>query len=145
MLEMADSEALRLGRLRFTLQSLMAMIGLLALLIGGITLGMRTDAVRELCWLGSQAFEVGAYFFPWFTWAAGAGILVALVAAVSNKGTWHRRSLWLLTPLLVPVAILAYGVVFAYDHAPHDVIERRVGALDMLPWLHLPMAVVLIC
>jgi hypothetical protein len=138
-------DMLRLDRFRFTLRSLMATIGIIAVLIGGITLAMRTDSMQQLCWLGSQAFDICTYFLPRLTWAAGGGLLVALIAAASNKNIWHLRSLWLLTPLLVPIAILAYGIAFAYDGASPDIVERRVRILGTLQWLHLPIAVILIC
>jgi hypothetical protein len=37
------------------------------------------------------------------------------------------------------------GLVFAHDGASHDVRERRVSVLGVLKWLHLPIAVTLIC
>jgi hypothetical protein len=118
----------------------MAVIAGMALLFAVIAEVARTST----SWWISQALEIALYFYPQLAWMAGAGVLVALIAATVDMRVWRIRSLWLLVPFAVPIAILAYGIIFAFDQAPASVIEQRRGIVEALPWLHVPIGIILL-
>jgi hypothetical protein len=118
----------------------MAMIAVIALGLGGLVLAERSGAL----WWASQALECSVFFFPWFSVAAGAVLLVALVVAARDRRMWRMRSLWLLLPLLVPVALLSFGIAFRYDGAPDATIEARKHIVEWSPWFVVPIGVVLL-
>jgi hypothetical protein len=118
----------------------MAMIAATALLLGGFVWADRSGVL----WWASQALECSVFFFPWFTAAAGAVLLVALVVAARDRRIWRTRSLWLLLPLLVPPALLAFGIAFRFDGSPDATIEARKHIVEWFPWLIVPMGVILL-
>jgi hypothetical protein len=126
---------------RFSTWQLMAAIAGVACLLGGLVWAQRSGG---LWWL-TQSFEIGVYFYPAFAVAAGVGLLMAVIAAVWDRSVWRLRSLWLLLPAAMPIIILAYGVAFRYDDiAGQAVIERRRQIVEWLPWLHLPIGLILL-
>jgi hypothetical protein len=127
--------------MRFTLRQLMVSIALVALLLGAFGWGMRQEAFRFFFWLGSQAFDAATYFFPGFTWIACGGLVLALIDAATHKRVWRWRSLWLLVPFALPVAILACSVMFRISNA---FVDQRVSALSVLFWSHVPVSIILL-
>ena len=135
--------------MRFNLRSIMAWIAILAVVFGGIAWAMKLTSFAEFYWFGSQAIRIGIYLFPWFCVVAAFGLLVALVALISDKRTWRIRSLWILLPFVVPILILWFGIVFrdpprdggmVRRHAP-VVFEHRTRIVESLVWLHAPIGI----
>lgn len=120
----------------FSLRQLLAGDTIAAVLCAGLAWAARAGG----WWWGSQAVALSVYFYPRFTWVAEAAAIVALVAAVFDRRIWRLRSLWLLSPLLVPVLLLVFGIVFR---------KAGVGAewpefvVMWFPWLLLPLGLAL--
>ncbi len=125
----------------FSIRQLMAAIAGVACLLGGLAWAERSGS---LWWL-IQSFELAVYLYPSFALAAGAGLLVALIAAVCDRSVWRIRSLWLLVPAAIPIVILFFGIAFRYDdRAAQAVVEQRRQIVEWLPWLHLPIGLILL-
>jgi hypothetical protein len=126
---------------RFSIRRLMALIAGVACLLGGLAWAERSGG---LWWL-IQSLELGIYAYPSFAVAASAGLLFAAVAAVWDRSIWRLRSLWLLLPAAMPIAILAYGIAFQYDESTaQSVVEQRRQIVEWLPWLPLPIGLILL-
>ncbi len=127
--------------LRFSIRQLMAAIAAAACLFAGLAWAERS---LVLWWL-IQSVELGVYVYPYLAIAAVAGLLVALIAYVRGQSAWRIRSLWLLLPAAVPVAILWFGIAFRYDDsAAQAVVEQRRQIVEWVPWLHLPIGLILL-
>ena len=125
----------------FSLRQLMAVVSGLALLFGGLAWGERNGAF----WWVSQSLDCSLYFYPRFAWAAGAASLVALMAVASDRRVWRLRSLWMLLPIAVPMALLAFGIAFRqYTGAPMPTTDLRRHVVEAFPWLHLPIGIILL-
>jgi hypothetical protein len=126
---------------RLSIRRLMAAIAGVACLLGGLAWAERNGT---LWWL-IQSLELGVYCYPTFALAAGVGLLVAVIAALWDRSIWRLRSLWLLLPAAMPIAILAFGIAFRYDEsAAQAVVEQRRQVVEWLPWLHLPIGLILL-
>jgi hypothetical protein len=95
-------------------------------------------------WLAGQALIAGPVLLPVPTLLAATGLVVALAGARGNPELRRPRSLWLLLPFAVPVAILAYGVVFAYDGPVWSAPPWRRAVVAGLIGAHLPLAALLL-
>ncbi len=121
----------------FHIRQLMASVAVAAVLCASLAWAART----AFGWWAWQAVELSLYLSPRFAWAAGAVSLVALAAAAFNCRRWRLRSLWMLSPVAVPMLILAFGSAF-----------RNVGVtaewpglvIAWFPWLLLPLGSVLL-
>ncbi|MGC8641682.1 MAG: hypothetical protein ACP5XB_17585 [Isosphaeraceae bacterium] len=94
-------------------------------------------------WWTSQTIECSLYFFPRFAWVAGAATLIALIASAVDRRVWRLRSLWMLSPIAVPVLLLAFGIAFrhtTFDPAP----EWPRHVVEWFLWLLLPLALTLL-
>jgi hypothetical protein len=77
-LAMSDPAA---RHLRLSLRQVMAVIAGMALLFAVIAEVARTT----ISWWISQALELALYGYPQLAWMAGAGVLVALIAAAVDR------------------------------------------------------------
>ena len=72
--------------------------------------------LRYFTWLAGQAAAGLRWGWP-VTLALAVLFVVAIVRARGRLSTiWQPRTLWQLTPLLVPVALLALGTWFVCEH-----------------------------
>ena len=124
-------------RTTFSLRQLMAGVAFAAVLLAGLAWAWRTG----VWWWASRAVALGLYFFPRFAWAAGAASLVALVAMAADRRIWRLRSLWMLSPVAVPILLLAFGIVFR-DAGVAAEWPRFV--VEWFPWLQLPLGLALL-
>jgi hypothetical protein len=126
---------------RFSIRRLMAAIAGVACLLGGLVWAERSGG---LWWL-IQSLELGVYSYPAFALAASGGLLVASIAAVWDRSVWRLRSLWLLLPVAMPFVILGFGIAFRYDeNTAQAVVDQRRQIVEWLPWLHLPIGLILL-
>ncbi len=95
-------------------------------------------------WLAGEALVVGPVLFPGLTLLAIAGVVLAVGGARGNKDVVRTRSLWLLLPFAIPLAILVFGVVFVYDGPVWSAPAWRGAMISVLISLHLPVAAVLL-
>ncbi len=121
----------------FTLQQLMAGVAYAAILLAGLVLAERTG----VWWWASQALELGLYFFPSFACAAGLASLVVLLATASDRRAWRLHSLWMLSPIAVPILLLAFGIVFRNAGVTAEWPRYLVV---WFPWLLLPIGLILL-
>ncbi len=133
---MADST---LPRPTFSLRQLIAGVAAAAVVFATLAWAMR----RGAWWWGSQAVECSIYFFPRFAWAAGAASIVALLASVADRRVWRLRSLWMLSPVAVPVLLLAFGVVFQHTSTTTAAPDWPKHVVGWFPWLLLPLGLAL--
>lgn len=127
-------------RWAFSLRQLMAAVAGVAFLVGGFAWLARN-------WWASKAFQCGLYFYPRFAWVAGATTLFAIFIAVADRRVWRVRSFWLLLPIAVPVALLAFGIAFRHDSADGagaSTIDQHRLIVDWFPWLHVPIGIILL-
>jgi len=75
---------------------------------------------------------------------AGAASLVALLASAADRRVWRLRSLWMLSPIAVPVLLLAFGVVFQHTSTDGPAPEWPKHVVEWFPWLLLPLGLALL-
>ena len=92
-------------------------------------------------WWAEQAVELSLYFFPNFAWAAGAASLVALIATIVDYRVWRLRSLWMLSPLAIPILLLLFGILFRNAGVA---AAWPVYVVGWSPWLLLPLGLTLL-
>jgi hypothetical protein len=131
------------SRRTFHLRQLMVAVAGVALLLGFLVWAARNG----ISWWASQAMEGSFYFYPRLAWAAGTATLIALIVMIADRRSWRSRTLWLLLPLALPVALLAFGI--AFQHVPGDgvaasTVEQRRIIVEWFPWLHVPVGIVLL-
>jgi hypothetical protein len=124
-------------RPRFSLRQLMAGIAGAAILFACLAWAARTG----VWWWAPQAVASSLYLFPRFAWAAGAASFVALVATGCDRRVWRLRSLWMLSPVAVPILLLAFGIVF---HDAGVTAEWPRFVVGWFPWLLLPLGLALL-
>lgn len=124
----------------FSLRQLLAGVAGAAVVCGAFAWAARTGA----WWWASQAAECSLYFFPRFAWAAGVASLVALLASAADRRVWRLWSLWMLSPLAVPVLLLAFGVVFQHTSTTTSAPDWPKHVVEWFPWLLLPLGVALL-
>ena len=125
------------GRTTFSLRQLMAGMTVAAVVFAGVGWAWRTG----VWWWASQAVELGLNFYPRFAWMAGAASVIALIATAADRRAWRLRSLWMISPLAVPILLLAFGIVFR-DAGVTAEWPRFV--VVWFPWLLLPLGLALI-
>jgi hypothetical protein len=77
-------------------------------------------------------------------WAARVSALVALLASAADRRVWRLQSLWMLAPIVVPVLLLAFGVVFQHTSTTTAVPEWPKHVVEWFPWLLLPLGLALL-
>ena len=135
---------MRLPRVQFTVRRLMMTIAILAILFGGIAHAVKVRGLQKFFQQGGQAIELGAYFFPRLTWTAGVAFIAAIIAAFSDTRFWRSRSAWAFFPFIIPIIILAYGVVFVYDKSSPSNAQQRLMEINVLFLMHLPILIILL-
>ncbi|WP_165068049.1 hypothetical protein [Paludisphaera rhizosphaerae] len=120
-----------------SVQRLMAWVAGMAVVFAVLTWAGRAG----IWWWASQAVEASCYFFPRLARAAGAASIVALIAAVADRRVWRLRSLWMLSPLAVPILLLAFGIVFRNSGVAREWPALVIG---LIPWLLLPLGFTLL-
>lgn len=125
------------SRTTFSLRQLMAGVVASAVLFAGLAWARRAG----VWWWASEAVELGLYFFPRFARAAGAAALVALIAMAADRRNWRFRSAWMLSPVAVPILLLAFGLVFRNAGVSAEWPSFVVG---WFPWLLLPLGLTLL-
>jgi hypothetical protein len=124
-------------KITFSLRQLMVGIVVAAVLFAALAWAGRV----EFWWWASQAFELSLYLFPRFAWVAGGAAFVALVAPAVDRRNWRLRSLWMLSPIAVPIFLLAFGIVFRNAGVE---VEWPSFVNEWFPWLLLPLGLVLL-
>jgi hypothetical protein len=102
------------------------------------------DRENKLWWV-SQSLEASVVFYPGFAWAAGIGVIVSLVALAADRRAWRLRSFWMLSPVALPILLLAFGVVFQHSRSePGPAPEWPKHVVEWFPWLLAPLGLVLL-
>jgi hypothetical protein len=127
-------------RRTFSLRQLIAGVAGAAVVCAALASAERVGA----WWWASQAVECSLVFFPRFSWLAGVSALVALVASAADRRVWGLRSLWMLSPIAVPMLLLAFGVVFQHTSTITAVPEWPKHVVEWFPWLLLPLGLALL-
>jgi hypothetical protein len=101
----------------------------------------------NLGWWASQAFAGSVHFYPRIAWVAGGASLAAFIAVAVDRSVWRIRSLWLLSPLAVPLLLLCFGIVFRQNGAEAVADAARKDQLtfivEIFPWAVVPLGIVL--
>ena len=124
----------------FSLRQLIAGVAVAAVVFAIVAWAMRQGA----WWWGSQAVECSIFFFPRFAWAALLASFLVLFATVADRRVWRLRSLWMLSPVAVPVLLLAFGVVFQHTSPTASAPDWPKHVVEWFPWLLLPLVVALL-
>ncbi len=125
----------------FGILQLIAAVAALAVLLGFLAWAERNGGS------GSESLQLSLYFYPRLAWVAGATAILALITAVADRRIWCARSLWLLLPFALPMAILAFGIVFQShtgDGVAASTIARRKVVVEWSHWLHVPVGIALL-
>jgi hypothetical protein len=99
--------------------------------------------VSYFFWLGTQAIEVAGFFFPGFALLAVCGLIVSTVAAIRDPQPLRRKWALLLVPVVIPIAILGYGVAFNYTGPIGSAPEWRGEIIDVLFWSQVPIGIII--
>jgi hypothetical protein len=121
----------------FKLRQLMAGVAVAAILFGGLAWAGRNG----IWWWAYNAVLGSLYLSPEFAWAASAASLLALVATACDRRVWRLRSLWMLSPIAVPILLLAFGIVFPNAGVT---AEWPRFVVEWFPWLLIPLGLVLL-
>jgi hypothetical protein len=121
----------------FSLRQLIAGVAVAALLFSGLAWAVRSG----VWWWASQAIELSLYCFPQFAQVAGAASLVALIAMVADRRVWRLRSLWMLSPLVVPILLLTFGIIFRNAGVT---AAWPIFVVEWSAWLLLPLGLTLL-
>ena len=133
----------------FTVRALMTAVAIAAGLLGAVAWAVKTPTGREVVWLGEGALTLGI-LLPWTIWVGATGLVVGILAVAIDRRLWNRQTLWLFVPLLIPVMTLIFGSVFRQKSGMPDVGRpwpsglRPSDLVGWFPWLHIPLALVLI-
>jgi hypothetical protein len=127
-------------RYTFSLRQLITGVAIAAVVCAALAWAVRARA----WWWASQSIECSLYFFPHFALVALAATLVALVTSAADRRVWRLRSLWMLSPIAVPVLLLAFGVEFRHNVTCVPAPEWPRHFVEWFPWLLLPLTLALL-
>jgi hypothetical protein len=127
----------------FTLRQLLAAVAGAAVFSAVLAWASKVN----LGWWASQAFAGSVHFYPRIAWVAGGASLAAFIAVAVDRSVWRIRSLWLLSPLAVPLLLLCFGIVFRQNGAEAVADAARKDQLtfivEIFPWAVVPLGIVL--
>jgi hypothetical protein len=125
----------------FSLRRLLGAVTIAAIVLAGMAWLVRAGGSW---WLGN-AVSCSLNFWPVFARIAGAALGVALLATAFDRRVRRLRSLWMLTPAVLPMILLALGAVFRHTaHSPPSA-SWPMDVVEWFPWSFLPLGFVLMC